>query len=135
MAGPIRFLLAGLLLAHGLIHILGFLATWHIATGGTIASTPYVGVYTPGEAPVLFLGVVWLVAAIAFVASATALATRRTWWPQVTAASALVSLVLCSLWWRDAMVGIFVNLAVLALVALTIGRPSVHRAFLGGHPA
>ncbi|MBV8445288.1 MAG: hypothetical protein JOZ92_05160, partial [Candidatus Dormibacteraeota bacterium] len=134
MAGPIRFLPAGLLLAHGLIHILGFLATWHIATGGTIASTPYVGVYTPGEAPVLFLGVVWLVAAIAFVASATALVTRRTWWPQMTAASALVSLVLCSLWWRDAMVGLVVNLALVAFMAFTIGRPSLRRASIGRHP-
>ena len=135
MAKPVRFLLAGLLLAHGAVHILGFLATWRIAKGGTIASTPYVGVYTPGDVTVLFLGVLWLVVAAAFVASAVALATRRAWWPQLTAAAALVSLVLCSLWWRDAMAGIVVNLAVLALVAFTIGRPSMHRALLGGHPA
>src|ERR1035437_4698572 len=43
MARVWRPLLAGLLAVHGLIHVMGFAATWHIGSLNAISSTPSLG--------------------------------------------------------------------------------------------
>ena len=127
MARVWRPLLAGLLAVHGLIHVMGFAATWHIGSLNAISSTPSLGGSAASSVSML-LGVVWLAIALGFVVAAFGLVTRRPWWEGLVAGAAVLSLALCTLWWKDAPFGIVIDvLLVLGLIVvhwLPTGHPS-----------
>jgi hypothetical protein len=107
---------------HGLIHLLGFVAYWPLAT---IPSLPYrtalfggrVDVGAPG---VRLFAVLWLLAAVGFVGAGVGLVRGTDWWLGVMLAVALLSAVLTGLDWRRARVGLAVDAVI--LVVLTASR-------------
>jgi hypothetical protein len=108
------------LLVHGLIHLIGFIGYWKITQiqGFAYPTSPLAGRIAATPGLVRFLGVLWLVAAIGFVAGAIGLFTHQSWWRPVILIMALLSLVIRALGWPDAQMGVFINIAILVVVLL-----------------
>jgi 2-hydroxy-6-oxonona-2,4-dienedioate hydrolase len=111
-----------LLVLHGLAHLVGFLAP--------LGLTPRAALGPPEPAPILggrvrlrasapWLGILWLLGAIAFVYAAYRLGTGSpgAMVPLLVATGA--SLVLTAVWWPMSRIGLLVNLFILAVVAAT----------------
>jgi hypothetical protein len=110
-----RFALAALLIAHGVAHLVGFVVPWRLVSTAEVPyrTTILGGVTDLGDAGARALGVVWLVAALAFVLLAGAVLAGwnvRLW---VFAMLALSS-VLCVVGWPEARIGLVVNAVLLA---------------------
>ena len=123
-----RFVLAFVPVAHGIAHLVGFVSSWKLAT---LAELPYKttifsGRLDVGDAGIRVIGVLWLLAALAFLVAAVALATATGWAGRFILVAVSASALLCVAGWPDARIGLAVNLS-LALV-LAIGarlHPSV----------
>ena len=104
--------LAVLLVVHGLIHLLGFAKAFGLADLDALRQP-----ISPAS------GVVWLCAAVLFIATAYALfAWPRVWW-MIGAAALVVSVVAILPSWSDAKFGLVPNLIVaVAVLAASIGR-------------
>jgi hypothetical protein len=115
-----RFVLAILLGAHGVAHLVGFVASWKLAT---LAELPYKttifsGRVDVGDAGIRVMGVLWLLAALAFLIAAFAVATRTGWGIRFTLAAVVASLILCAVGWPDARIGVGVNVGLALLLAI-----------------
>jgi uncharacterized membrane protein YphA (DoxX/SURF4 family) len=108
MRNVLRWALAALVVAHGLIHLLGVAK----GLGG-------VNVEQLKEPIGAVAGVAWLVAAVVVVAAAALLAIQaRLWWAAMTVA-AVVSQAVIMTSWSDANLGTVVN--VIMVVAASYG--------------
>lgn len=102
-----RLLLAALLIAHGLIHLLGF------AKAFSLAELPQL------IAPVSpAMGILWLAAAILFIVTAGALFASPHWWWATGFSAILISTVAIIPSWTDAKAGALVNAVVLLAVVV-----------------
>jgi hypothetical protein len=127
----VKYVLVVFLALHGLVHWLGFAATWKIGPVVAVSATPsLIPGLAPSGAPVQVLGVIWLIALIAFAAAAYGLLADRTWWRSAAATAAVVSLALCIAWWSDAKAGAVIDIGILFLVAAS-ALPARHAA-VGG---
>jgi hypothetical protein len=127
MSGMWKYLIAIAFTLHGLIHALGFAATWQIGSISAVSSTPtLIGDLSEGGTAVRVIGLLWLASLIGFVASAGGLAGNFGWWRPVATAAAVLSLALCLAWWTDAKAGVVIDLAILAGLAVTarVARPA-----------
>lgn len=115
-----RIALAVLFALHGIAHGVGFVASWDLAELEEMSykTTLLAGRLDVGDLGIRAMGIVWLVAGLAFVVAGLAAWTRQAWWPSLAVAAALFSLALCVLGWPDARIGVAVNLAILALLLL-----------------
>jgi hypothetical protein len=103
-----RHALAGLLLLHGLIHLLG------PAKAFGLAALPQLSVpIAPGR------GLLWLAAALLFLGSAACLYVAPRWWwlPALVAVALSTAVIVFS--WADAKAGVFAN--VVLLVSASVG--------------
>jgi hypothetical protein len=124
-----RFVLAFLLAAHGVAHLVGFISSWQLAT---LAELPYKtsvfsGRLDVGDAGIRMVGVLWLLAALAFLVAAFAVAADTGWAIRFTRAVAIASLMLCVVGWPDARIGVVVNAGLVVLLAM---GPRLHLAAL-----
>lgn len=120
-----RWLFALVLLAHGGIHLMGFVDITGIGSVEGISGSPtfLLDRYAPGDPVLVAFGALWLVPFIGFVAAAIGLATRQRWWTLTAVAAAVVSLGLTLLWWSDARYGVLVNLLVIGIILALNARP------------
>jgi hypothetical protein len=118
-------LLAALVLAvHGLIHLIGFVVPWRLAT---LADFPYRttalnGALELGESGARLVGLGWLGVAVGFLVAAVGVWQGTSWALPLVGALAIASLLLCILGLPEAGTGIVVDLAILALVAFVAVR-------------
>ncbi|HEU4697836.1 MAG TPA: hypothetical protein VFS40_01510 [Gemmatimonadales bacterium] len=115
-----RIALAVLMLLHGLAHLPGVVGSWRLAPleGMPYKTTLLAGHVDVGDAGMRVMGLVWLLTALGFVASAAGAFADRSWWTSAAVALALVSLTVSALEWPAARIGVFVNLALLAALLL-----------------
>lgn len=121
----LRFVGAAVVAMHAAIHVVGFLLLWEIAEVGEFnyeTATPAAG--TAGGQTV---GVLWLLAAVLFAATAFLLAIGSHRWRRVALAASLVSTPALLIDAGDAFAGLVVN-AVLVALALRAGQRNAHRA-------
>ncbi len=116
-----RIALAVTLIAHGVAHLVGFLVPWRI---GKLHGVPYkttllAGRLVVGDAGIRIIGLLWLVAALAFFVSGVSLVFEAPWWPPFTVATAACSLVLAVFGWPDSRIGLPID--ALILVYLLVG--------------
>ena len=102
-----RFALSALLIAHGVAHLVGFVVPWKLVSTAEVPyrTTILGGMIDVGDAGTRALGVVWLMAALAFVLLAGAVLAGwnvRLW---IFAMLAL-SIVLCVVGWPEARIGL-----------------------------
>ena len=115
----IRIIVAVLLVGHGLVHLLGFVVPWRLAT---LEEMPYkttvlAGNLDVGATGIRVVGLFWLLAAIGFVVAGGGAFTQQPWWGTVTLGVTLFSLALCILGWPEARFGLLVNLAILGYLS------------------
>ena len=74
-----RFVLALLLVAHGVAHLVGFVSSWKLATLAELPykTTVFSGRVDVGDAGIRMMGALWLLAALAFLVAAFAVANRN----------------------------------------------------------
>ena len=115
-----RFALAFFLLAHGVAHLVGFVSSWKLATLAELPykTTVFSGRIEVGDAGIRVMGVLWLLAALAFVVAAIAVATEAGWAVRFILAGVIASLMLCLVGWPDARVGVAVNVGLVLLLAI-----------------
>jgi hypothetical protein len=117
-----RFVLAFLLVAHGIAHLVGFVSSWKLAT---LSELPYKtalfsGRVDVGDAGIRVLGVLWLLAALAFLIAAFAVAIEAGWAVRFTLAAVIASLILCVVGWPGARIGVAVNVGFALLLAIVV---------------
>jgi len=115
-----RFVLAILLVAHGVAHLVGFVSSWNLAV---LPELPYKTVVLSGrvdvgDAGIRVMGVLWLLAALAFLVAAFAVATEAGWAVRFTRAAIVASLIVCVVGWPDARIGVAVNVGLARLLAM-----------------
>ena len=129
----LRIAAAAVVAAHGLIHLIGFVVPWGIATveGFAYRTTALDGAIALGDAGARALGLVWLACAVGFVVAGLGIWRRASWALPLTAGLAVVSIVVCVLGLPETSAGIVVNAAILGAVAWVVARPP---AGPGGRP-
>lgn len=113
-----RILFALIVFGHAFAHLPGFIAYLRLAE---LKDMPYkttilAGRVNVGDLGIQVFGALWLVAALAFVASSIGVGARLSWWQTAMFIAAGFSLVLCILGWPDTRFGLFVNLALVAFL-------------------
>ena len=85
------------LIVHGLIHLFGFVANSQIVETEDITyqTTVLAGRLDVGDVGTRVLGIVWLLAAVAFVVSGVTIFSSPAWWWSFTLAVTVVSMALC----------------------------------------
>jgi hypothetical protein len=92
-AGMIRLAVAGVVGAHGIGHVLGWIPAFRIAQLEGLSSHSWLLTGALGDgASRMAAGVIFLVPTVGFVAAAAGLLTGQSWWRQVAVGSAAVSL-------------------------------------------
>ena len=115
-----RFVLAFLLVAHGVAHLVGFVSSWKLAilTEFPYKTTVLSGRVDLGGAGIRVMGVLWLLAALAFLVAAFAVATEMGWAVRFSLAAVIASVILCVVGWPDSRIGVTVNVGLALLLAI-----------------
>lgn len=103
---------------HGLVHLIGFVVPWRIATidGFPYRSAVLNGSMEIGDLGVRALGVAWLALAIGFVIAAFGVWRGKSWAPLLTAVLAVASLGVSVVGLPEAGAGIAINLVILGVI-------------------
>jgi hypothetical protein len=119
----LRISLALLMALHGLAHVPGVVGSWRLAPLEAIPphTTVLAGRLDVGEGGMRILGAAWLLAAALFWLSSAGASAGRVWWLPVAVGAATLSLVLTVLELPYARVGLVVNVAILAVLAVARG--------------
>jgi hypothetical protein len=114
----VAVVLALLLLAHGFAHLVGFVGPWKI--GKPDPKQPYTtllaGRLDVGDTGIRVVGILWLLAAVAFGVLALAVLTEAPWWQPAAIWIASYSLALSILGLPASWIGIAVDIILLAYV-------------------
>ncbi|EWM10231.1 hypothetical protein [Kutzneria sp. 744] len=114
----VRWLIAVLLVLHGLVHLLGFVVPWKLATvTGFPHRTDVLSGVDVGETGARLIGVLWLIAGLGFMAGGATLALGATWWWVVVLCAGVLSLALAALWWQQAYAGLVIDVVAVIGVA------------------
>jgi hypothetical protein len=115
-----RFVLSFLLVAHGIAHLVGFISSWELATLAELPykTTVFSGRVDLGDTGIRVVGVLWLLAALAFLVAANALATGMRWAGQIILLAVITSALLCVAGWPEARLGLAVNVALALVLAI-----------------
>ena len=97
----IRWLIVIAMLMHGVGHMVFFLEAFAGSPMG-FADAPWLlpGAFTVTSAVGKAFALLWLLAMLGFLAAAIGLLTRRSWWPALAVASAVISLAVLLPWWN-----------------------------------
>ncbi len=119
----IPYLAAAIIIVHGLIHLMGFVAYWPLAE---IADLPYkttlLGTrWSIGNSGMRFYSVLWLVTAVALAAASVGILVKQSWWYPLMWAGVLLSLLITVLDWQNAFRGAVVSLVLLVPLLLVMG--------------
>lgn len=109
-----------LLAVHGAVHGMGFALLWRLTEPGELRYGD--SVPEAGSAAGFAVGLVWLLAGLAFVYGAWLLAHRAERWLTVVAAAAVASLVVVALMPAETTLGLAVDVAALVTCAVLWAR-------------
>ncbi|MHA2029299.1 MAG: hypothetical protein ACW99Q_07905 [Candidatus Kariarchaeaceae archaeon] len=106
----LRWILVGLMVLHGLIHILGTIVEFDLMeiedfTGKTLINL--------SETTRKVFGVIWFLITVLFLIASYGLAIDKDWWQELTIISILASQILVILWWADAKLGTVANILII----------------------
>lgn len=110
---------------HGLIHVMGFVAAWQLATLPEIAyrTTAFNGAVSIGDGGARMVGIAWLVGAAVFLVASWGLWRNAAWALRGAVVAAAVSTAICAIGLPDAYPGLAIDLVILVgAVVLTVGR-------------
>lgn len=115
-----RFMIATLMLLHGIAHLPGFLAPFGLDPRLPYKTVIFGGAFDAGDAGIRAIGVLWLLTAVAFVAAAIgAYAKDRRWMPFAFGLS-VWSLLLCTSELPVARIGAAVDAGLIVVLGLSL---------------
>jgi hypothetical protein len=122
-----RWALAVVLGVHGVAHLPGFVSSWRLAALPALPykTTIFAGRLDVGDAGIRLVGLLWLLAAAGCLAGAAALALHAGWALRAVWITLTASLILCASGWPEARIGLWVNVALLAVLALMTPRSTL----------
>lgn len=116
----LKWLLALVLIAHGIGHITGVSAFWTKLPMGFNQNPWIFGASgTLSSLVGRIFGLIWLAATVILIAAGVGLLTNQTWWTSAAMIGAIVSLVAIVPWWNTVTSG--VKVGALLDVAILIG--------------
>ena len=113
-----RIAIAIFLALHGFAHFVGFAGAFGLAESVPYKTTVLGGTVNLGDAGIRVFGIVWLIAAAAFLVASAAAMTNQAWWTRALLVATTGSLVLCALALPEAWIGIVLDLLILAAVGV-----------------
>ncbi len=115
-----QIVLAILLALHGVAHWVGFVVAWRLTAFEEMPydTTLLAGRIDVGDAGIRVVGVLWLLTGIAFLVVAAGAVGHKAWWPSAALAVTVVSIAMSILGWPDSRIGVYLNLGILAALAL-----------------
>jgi hypothetical protein len=118
----LRIAAAAVLAVHGLIHLIGFVVPWGIATidGFPYRTSALGGALLLGETGARVVGIAWLAIGAGFVVAALGAWRRAGWAMPLASGLAVASIGVCLLGLPEAATGILVNIAILAASAWVV---------------
>ena len=121
-----KFIVAAILAAHGLAHLVGFVSSWRLATLPELpyTTTTFGGRFDLGDAGIRLVGLLWLVTALAFMGSAVAVAVDARGAAGFAGVVTIASLCLCAAQWPDTRIGLVVNIGLLAALLFARVAPT-----------
>ncbi len=133
----IQIVAAAVLALHGVIHLIGFVVPWQLATmeGFPYRTTAFDGAIALGDAGARAVGIAWLVLAVGFVLAAVGTWRATRWAAPLLAVLSVASIVVCAMGLPEAVAGIAVNVAILALLGLLAAIGPARVASLRGRLA
>lgn len=111
-----RIVIAIFLALHGFAHFAGFAMSFGLAESIPYRTTVLGGTVDLGDGGIRVIGVLWVLAALAFLTASAAAMTSQDWWITATLIAAVTSLVLCLLSLPEARIGVLLNLLILAAI-------------------
>ena len=120
--GRVVALLAALLFVqHGVVHFMGFAWAFGLIGPGAITDgyTLVAGLDPSGWA-MRALGVAWLLPSPLYLVASAGLVLLHAWWQTWALAATVISLALCVLWLQPAVIGVAVDVAILAGLAVYV---------------
>lgn len=117
----LKWLLALVLIAHGIGHITGVSAFWTKLPMGFNQNPWIFGAGGSLSSPIgRIFGVVWLAATAILIAAGVGLLTNQAWWTSAAVIGAIISLVAIVPWWNSVTSGVKIGalLDVVILVGL-----------------
>ena len=109
----IKWILIGLLILHGLIHIIGTLTEFNLVEIDDFSGKTLISL---SDTTKKVLGVIWALVMIMFFVSAYGLYADLDWWRSLTIASIIISQILVIIWWPDALFGTVANVLIVAMI-------------------
>ncbi|MCC6790992.1 MAG: hypothetical protein IT336_04860 [Thermomicrobiales bacterium] len=110
----VGFWLFGLaLILHGFAHIPAILSAWQLKSYEDVSRQPNALIPNAGETAVALLGIIWFVAAAAFIVTGVGLLLHVDWWAPVASLATCSSLLMTILWHEDAIIGLVINIALI----------------------
>jgi hypothetical protein len=115
----LRWMLSIVFIAHGIAHLVGFVVPWGLweVKDAPYKTTLLAGRIEVGNIGIRAFGLLWLVAALAFIIAGIAGFAGQLWWP-FAAGAAVFSLVLGVLGLPETRIGVVVDVAILILLIL-----------------
>ena len=120
----IRILAAVFLALHGIVHLIGFAVPWRLTTtdGYAYGTTALWGRFELGETGIRLVALLWIPVTLGFLVAAWGVLRDRGWALRLTAAVAIASLVLTLLASPQAIVGVAIDVVILAVVGVLAYR-------------
>ncbi|MCJ7757943.1 MAG: hypothetical protein MUP24_07315, partial [Gillisia sp.] len=100
-----------ILFLHGIIHILGFVKSYHLA------EVPQLSLDIPKS-----LGNIWLFCSILLLAIFILMIFNKPWWPFFAIAAVILSQTLIVLYWQDTKYGTILNIIILSVSIPATGK-------------
>jgi hypothetical protein len=118
-----RWIFGIFLILHGFAHLPGVLGSWNLGDFEDVSRQPNILLNHASDGVIYLLGALYLVAGVSFIAAGIGLLRRASWWLMALAVALPLSFLVTTLWWRDAMIGLVLNLIVLAVLAAAVFGP------------
>ena len=117
-----RIALAVLMTLHGIAHLVGFAGAWQLSAAANVRykTTVLGGHFDLGDAGIRAIGLLWVLAAIAFVAVSAGAMLHAEWWLEAAVLVVIGSLALTILELPEARIGAVVNVALLAMLLVAL---------------
>lgn len=120
----IRTIAAVLLALHGVIHLIGFVVPWRLATleGFGYRTTVFSSAFDVGDVGVRVIGVVWLGLTFGFLAAGYGVWRGKAWAVGLMGVLAFVSLIVCVVGLPETAAGVAIDVAILAAAGYFASR-------------
>jgi hypothetical protein len=112
-----RIAIAIVLALHGFAHIVGFAGSFGLAESIPYKTTVLGGTVDLGDGGIRAFGILWLIAAAAFLVASAAAMTNQEWWTKAVLVAAVGSLLLGMMALPEARIGVAIDLLILGAVA------------------